>query len=96
MSLEHGLTYNKLSKRSDILVHNREGKPWLIVECKAPTVKISQDVFDQIARYNFVLKVPYLVVTNGLEHYCCQMDYQAASYIFLENIPPYDFPIPKS
>ncbi len=69
MVLEYALKYNNMQKRADILCFNKEGAPQLMVECKAASVPINQKVFDQIARYNFSLKVPYLVVTNGLEHY---------------------------
>ena len=87
---EKKITMNTMSRRPDILVHNKKGKPVMIVECKAPEVKISQDTFDQIARYNSVIKAPYLVVTNGLQHYCCRMDHLNDSYQFLEDIPDYE------
>jgi hypothetical protein len=87
--LEKKIIMNSMSRRPDILIHDRQGKAIMIVECKAPEVKISQDTFDQVARYNSVLRVPYLVVTNGLQHYCCRMDYDNSSYDFLEDIPAY-------
>src|ERR1039457_6927984 len=71
ISVEAGLKYNQLQKRMDVLVYDKHGNPYLMVECKAPEVKITQDVFDQIARYNLVFKVKYLVVTNGMHHFCC-------------------------
>ena len=71
------------------MVFQNTGKPLMIVECKAAKVKIDQQVFDQIARYNMALKVNYLIVTNGLMHYCCFLDYENESYRFLENIPEY-------
>ncbi|MFA5620735.1 MAG: type I restriction enzyme HsdR N-terminal domain-containing protein [Weeksellaceae bacterium] len=77
---------NGLKKRADIIVYQKE-KPFLIVECKSPIVQISQETFDQIARYNFQLKSNYLMVTNGLQHYYCQMDYENEQYIFLKNLP---------
>lgn len=89
MSIEHALVYNGMKKRADIVCFDTSGKPIVIVECKAPSVKISQKVFEQIARYNFDLKVPYLMVSNGLEHYCCQMNYDKASFDFLKEIPEY-------
>ncbi|MEN8224874.1 MAG: type I restriction enzyme HsdR N-terminal domain-containing protein [Bacteroidota bacterium] len=92
--LEKKLVMNTMTRRPDIVIHNRQGKPVMIVECKAPEVKISQDAFDQIARYNSVLRVPFLVVTNGMQHYCCRMDYKANSYRFLEDIPGYEEIIP--
>jgi hypothetical protein len=79
-----------MQKRSDILVHDRCGDPVLIVECKSPDVKVDQGVFDQIALYNLKFKVPYLVVTNGMHHYCCKYSEDKGSYEFLEEIPEYD------
>lgn len=89
IKVEMGLRLNKLPKRSDIVVFDSQGKPSLLVECKAPSVKISQKVFDQIARYNMTLKVEYLVVTNGLKHYCCKLDFTSKSYSFLGEIPSF-------
>ncbi len=88
--LEKQLIMNKMSRRPDILIHNRQGEAVMIVECKAPEVNITQDTFDQVARYNSVLSVQYLVVTNGLQHFCCQMDYKGNTYRFLEEIPGYN------
>ena len=85
--VEMGLKYNRLQKRADVLVYDKNGNPYLMVECKAPEVKITQDVFDQVARYNMNFKVKYLVITNGLNHFCCQMDYSNNNYHYLENIP---------
>jgi hypothetical protein len=90
ISVETELKLFKLKKRTDVLVFQNTGKALMIVECKATTVKIDQDVFDQIARYNMALKVNYLVVTNGLMHYCCYLDYENNTYHFLENIPEYN------
>jgi hypothetical protein len=89
IAIEKQLTINNLKKRSDILVFNTDGKPEIIVECKAPSIKITQDAFDQIARYNLKLKAKYLVVTNGLEHFYCKMDFKKETYIFLKMIPDY-------
>ncbi len=66
------------------------GQPLLMVECKAPTVRVSPDVFDQIAVYNVVFRVRYLVVTNGLKHYCCEVDFESRKITFLNDIPHYD------
>lgn len=90
IAVEAGLKYNQLQKRMDVLVYDKQGLPHLMVECKAPEVKITQDVFDQIARYNMVFKVKYLVVTNGMNHFCCRMDYTANTYSYLENIPAFE------
>ena len=87
IAVEAGLKYNQLQKRMDVLVYDKSGNPFLMVECKAPEVKITQDVFDQIARYNMVFKVKYLVLTNGLNHFCCEMDYSSNTYSYLEIIP---------
>jgi hypothetical protein len=90
ISVEAGLKYNQLQKRMDVLAYDKLGSPYLMVECKAPEVKITQDVFDQIARYNIVFKVKYLVVTNGLQHFCCMMDYENTTYQYLEQIPVFE------
>ena len=86
--IEKGLKLNELTKRADVLIY-KDSSPILLVECKAPTVKISQDTFDQISRYNLTFKVPYLMVTNGMSHYCCQIDFEKNSYHFLEDIPEF-------
>ena len=90
LAIEVMSPFNKLKKRVDILVHNREGKPVMIVECKAPGVPINEKVFDQIVCYNMGFKVPYLIVTNGIEHYACKIDTDTNSYAFLLVIPLYD------
>ena len=89
MSNEMSLTQNGISRRCDTLVADRYGRPMVIVEYKAPSVKITQAVFDQICRYNMVLRARYLIVSNGLSHYCCRIDYEAGSYSFLPSIPHY-------
>lgn len=80
---------NKLKKRCDSVVYNRDLSPLMIIEYKAPDVEITQQVFDQIVRYNIVLKVKYLIVSNGLNHYCCIMDYDKQSFNYLSDIPNY-------
>ena len=89
IAIEKKITINKLTKRPDIIVFNTEGLPHIIVECKATSIKISQNVFDQIARYNLNLNANYLVVTNGLNHFFCKMDFENEKYVFLEGIPDY-------
>jgi hypothetical protein len=89
IAIEKQLTINNLKKRSDILVFNTDGKPEIIVECKAPSIKITQNTFDQIARYNLKLQANFLFVTNGLEHFYCKMDFENETYIFLKEIPNY-------
>lgn len=87
---EYSLKLNKLTRRCDILVHKPAGHPALLVECKAPEVSISQASFDQVARYNLAFKVRYLIVTNGLKHYCCQLDFETERIEFLQEIPSYE------
>jgi type I site-specific restriction endonuclease len=89
MAVEMGVNINKLPQRSDIVLFNAQGNPLVIVECKAARIKINQATFDQVARYNMKLRVNYLIVTNGLRHYCCQMDYENNSYRFLPEVPDY-------
>lgn len=86
---EGGLKLNSLQKRTDIVVFNNLGKRVLIAELKAPSVKITQAVFDQVARYNMVHRVPYLLVSNGIQHFYCQINFENDSYIFLEELPHY-------
>ena len=90
IAIEKQLEVNGLKKRSDILIFNTDGKPEIIIECKAPSMTINQDVFDQIARYNLKLKANYLIVTNGLEHFFCKMDFENQQYLFLEDIHNYE------
>jgi type I site-specific restriction endonuclease len=90
MVIERGLKVNQNPFRADLLVYDKMGAPLLVVEFKAPPVKITQAAFDQIARYNIRFRVPYLIVSNGLEHYCCQIDFQSESYAFLKEIPAFD------
>jgi len=84
------VSLNGMSRRCDTVVYNQFLEPIVIVEYKASSVPITQDVFEQITRYNYCLHVKILIVTNGLEHYCCRMDYEAESYAFLQEIPGYE------
>jgi type I site-specific restriction endonuclease len=79
---------NEMSQRADIVVYQRNGKPWLIVECKAPTVTLDEDVFYQAARYNSQLRVPYIALTNGLEHYC--LFFNGKSFDYLADLPDFN------
>ena len=90
LATEAAFPYEERSWRADVVAHDRRGDPLLLVECKAPSVSIGQDAFDQGARYNLVLGAPYLVVTNGLTHYACRVDLEAQEYAFLDDLPPYD------
>jgi len=89
IAIEKQLKINNLNKRTDILIFDKNGKTNIIVECKAPNVKITQETFDQIARYNLGLNANYLIVTNGLQHYYCKMDHRLKKYNFLSDIPDY-------
>ena len=89
VAIEKQLTINTLKKRFDILIFNTDGSSKIIVECKAPSIKITQDTFDQIARYNLKLNADYLVVTNGMAHFSCKLDEANEQYIFLKEIPEY-------
>lgn len=89
ISNEQSINLNGLSRRCDSVVYDKDGNAKVIVEYKAPSVTISAKTFAQISRYNLVLKVDYLIVTNGLKHYCVKMDYAAQSYSFLADIPSY-------
>ena len=86
---EVALTLNGTSRRCDTVLYDRNLAPRMIVEYKAPHIPITQKVFDQISRYNLVFRVDYLIVSNGLSHYCCRMDYANNSYQFLADIPEY-------
>ena len=89
MANEVRIELNGMSRRCDTVVYQRNLKPRVIVEYKRPDVKISQRVFAQICRYNLVMQVDYLIVSNGLEHYCCRMNYRQQTYEFLDEIPQF-------
>ncbi|PCI35350.1 MAG: restriction endonuclease subunit R [Flavobacteriaceae bacterium] len=89
IAVEKQLKVNTRTKRTDIVIFNTQGRPEIIVECKAPSIKISQHVFDQIARYNMELKAPYLIVTNGMFHYYCRQNFEKECYEFLRDIPEF-------
>ncbi len=89
LSNEVTLEINGRRRRCDTVGFSPEGEPMIIVEYKAPTVTITQDVFDQIARYNMALQAKYLIVSNGIQHYCCRMDYTNDTYDFVAEIPSY-------
>jgi len=89
INVEKLIKINTLNKRYDIVVFQPNGEIFLLIECKAPEVAISQQTFDQIARYNLTLKAKYLMLTNGINHYFCQMDFEHEKYIFLKELPSY-------
>ncbi len=90
VTIEASFRLHSMLRRADILVHDRAGMPVMIVECKAPEVKITQEVFDQIINYNFTLGVSYLVVTNGISHFAGRVDDEGRGFVFLDQIPDYD------
>jgi type I site-specific restriction endonuclease len=90
IAVEHSLKINRQVFRADAVVFSASGKPLLILECKAPDVKIIQKVFEQIVRYNYEFQVGFLIVTNGLSHFCCRIDKANLSYEFLNEIPDYE------
>ncbi len=89
IKLEGGHKLNGMAKRTDIVVFNTAGEKILLVECKAPSVNIDQKVFDQIAHYNLIQKVPLLAVTNGIQHVYCNIDFEKRDYKFIEDLPNY-------
>lgn len=89
MANEAGIKLNSLTRRCDTVVYNNQLEPLMIIEYKESKVQITQSVFDQVVRYNTVLKVPYIVVSNGISHYCCRMNYEDQSFEYLTDIPEY-------
>ena len=85
-----------LQKRCDTVLYGKDTKPVMIVEYKAASVNITQRVFDQICRYNITMRVPYLIVSNGMKHYCCHVDYEKGTYSFLADVPSYDELFPRT
>lgn len=90
IGIEVSSDYNKMKRRVDVLIHNRKGEPVMIVECKAPEVPVNDKVFDQIVCYNMGFRVPYLIVTNGLDHYACKINVEEKKYEFLLVIPLFE------
>jgi hypothetical protein len=90
IGVEVAFPFNRMKRRIDILIHDRTGKPVMIVECKSPDIAIDDKVFDQIVNYNMEFKVPYIVVTNGLVHYICRVNHEEKSWEFLNIIPLYE------
>jgi hypothetical protein len=87
IKIESGLKYNQLQKRSDIVVYDRTGNIFLVVECKSADIGISQEIFEQVARYNFTLKARFVAITNGLKHFCCSIDHENQKYEFEKDLP---------
>ncbi len=88
IKVETGLRYNKLLKRSDIIIYDREGKPFLLVECKSADQKINQAAFDQASVYNMTIKAQYIALTNGLKTFCCKISQETKKYEFIPDLPP--------
>ncbi len=89
MAVEKMVVVNDLRRRFDLLVYGPRMEPFLLVECKRPDVRIDEAAFRQVAAYNLPLKVPYLLVTNGIQSWCCQIDFEAGSWYFLPELPEY-------
>jgi hypothetical protein len=89
LNVEKLIKINDVNKRYDIVVFQPNGEIFLLIECKAPEVTITQNTFDQIARYNLKLNAKFLMVTNGLNHYFCQMDFEEEQYVFLKELPDF-------
>lgn len=87
--VEGGLSYNQLKKRSDIVVFDRAGQPWMVIECKSPEIKITSESLHQVSVYNASLKARYVTVTNGLNHYCAQIDWAESKTMLLDALPAY-------
>ena len=94
LTVEAAVNINGNTQRADLIVFNRRAEPILVAEFKAPEVKISQQTFDQIARYNMQLKVNFLIVSNGMQHYCCRLNFEENTYAFLPEIPGFDEILP--
>ena len=90
ISHEKGLTYNNLKKRSDILAYDRTMSPFLLVECKAPHVKLDEQVMKQAAHYNYIIRAKYLAVTNGLQHLYFSINFDTQEVVHLEGLPPFE------
>ncbi|MFN6944808.1 MAG: type I restriction enzyme HsdR N-terminal domain-containing protein [Cytophagaceae bacterium] len=89
LKIESGHKYNQLQKRTDILVYDRQGNCFMLIECKAPEIPVSKKTFEQVSAYNKSYQAPYMAVSNGIKHYCCCIDHTNNSFIFLDNIPTY-------
>ncbi len=90
IAVEASLKYNTLQKRADIVIYNKLGQATILVECKAASVKITEDTFHQAAVYNMNFRVNFMILTNGINHYCCQMNYEEKTYLFLSQIPDFE------
>ncbi len=87
INIERSIVVNGLSRRFDIVVFDSQGDASILIECKAPTIELKQQTFDQVAAYNLEVKAPFLVITNGLHTYCAQIDFEDRSYVMLNELP---------
>ena len=90
IKIEGVITINNLKKRYDVIAFNKKYEIQILIECKSPTYKISSKVFDQIALYNLQVSSKYLMITNGIKHYFCKMDYEKKIYLFIDDLPSYN------
>jgi type I site-specific restriction endonuclease len=90
IGVEVKLKLNSLVKRADVVVYERTGKPLMLIECKSPQISVSQLVFDQAARYDMIFHVNFMLITNGISHYCCKFNHEEHTYSFLPDIPLYE------
>lgn len=90
ISVEKGLNINGLAKRYDMVIYNRSGVPRILIECKAPTIKLTDDVFAQASRYNLQLKVEYLMISNGPQNYIAKVDIESGKIEMLEELPNFE------
>jgi predicted type IV restriction endonuclease len=90
IAIEKAVTVNRMPRRFDMLIYDMNVHPWMLIECKAPSVELTQEVFNQAAAYNLPLKVPYLLITNGEFTSICRLDHREGTYVFMNGLP--DFP----
>jgi hypothetical protein len=90
IKVEGGLTFNTLQKRSDVVVFDRQGNPWMLIECKAPELKLGTYTLHQASTYNHTLRARYIVITNGMSSICCEIDWANRQSVVLEAMPAYE------
>jgi hypothetical protein len=90
INVEKQIIQNGITKRYDVVAFKPDGSIYLLIECKAPEIKLNQTTFDQLARYNLILNANYLMVTNGLNHYFCEIDFEQSKYNFLRDLPEFN------
>ncbi len=89
INIEKQLTVLSSKRRFDLVIYDKNAKPKILIECKAPNIKITQKTFDQIAKYNLAIQADFLLVSNGIETFCCEMNYQNQSFTFIDKIPDF-------